>query len=220
MTLELKLLPKPLFEKVPNFANRDRPLYGTRIPKFNIAFHEILQIKKKIPDQQSYATFWILKAHEEGFFDGIDGYLKERGLSLIDFVMGFRKRACRNYPSFVRELYLYRLLIDFVEPKIDNKKFIYDIDWDSKGYDFVCIDKESEEPLFGIKSFLDSRLSNVMLEYKKQYRSKNILPYIELPVCPDNCFNLNDFYLNKKADMHSVVEFINEGVFDDIRRES
>lgn len=191
----LKKLPSPVFIKLERQDDSDPP----GLPYFVDAFDELLETLERIPTQNEFADHYICKART---------FLEGRNLN-ID---GFRNRALRNYPSFLRELQLYTLLKDkFAHSTIESSPVL-----DMEGVDLLVTNEDGLQ--FGICSFTNTEKACRFNERKDNGLRKYVsYPLLALAIDRNNCTKINGFWCYNDSHVRELENLIREKV---LRRNS
>ena len=109
-------------------------------PKTFFPFYEFLKFRKTIPSFEQMWRYYLIREKNQDFFNTTTRYIKG---SVFFYALEYR--ACKAYPSYVREL----LFILLVKEKFTDYEVIYDqmLDFE-KGIDILLI---KNDVYYGVK---------------------------------------------------------------------
>jgi len=176
------------------FSQKDERIeWKTKPPSFILSFYKFVYYKKRIPHQIEFWKYYS-EENKNDFSENIKQYLP-----------ALKARCYRAYPSFVRDIHFYYLMVEsnlfeqvLYHPEIDIKY----------GIDFVVRYKEKN---FGINCYIDTPRSQQGRE-KKQFRHSKVknLIHIDLPVHFKGCKKCGQFYLYSQRELSQLLKILNE----------
>lgn len=182
------------FMKLAFFMERDEQMeWKTMPPMFIYSFYRFVATYQRIPTQ---AEFWQFYLHnnQAKFTDQITSHLS-----------ALQARAYRAYPSFVRDVHFYYILVEsqwfdrvIYHPTIDVKY----------GIDFIV---QYRQQYFGVNCYISTPRSFQGRE-KKQFRHKKLsrLVLIDLPVHFKGSKKCGPFYLYSQRELNQLVALLNQ----------
>ena len=163
--------------------------WKTMPPMFIYSFYNFIAKHNRIPTQ---TEFWNFYCHENknNFTDKVKNSLRS-----------LQARAFRAYPSFVRDVHFYYILVEsemfdrvFYHPEVDVKY----------GIDFVVRYKDKN---FGVNCYIETPRSQQGRK-KKQFRHSKVkkLIHIDLPVHFKGSKKCGQFYLYSQRELTQLLK--------------
>lgn len=167
--------------------------WKTMPPMFIYSFYNFIAIYNRIPTQIEFWNFYY-QENKNNFTDKVKKSLR-----------ALQARAFRAYPSFVRDIHFYYVLIE--SEMFDRVLYHPDIDI-KYGIDFVVRYKEKN---YGINCYIDTPRSHQGRE-KKQFRHEKLkkLILINLAVNFKGSKKCGPFYLYSQRELTQLLKILNE----------
>lgn len=189
-TIETQIAPM----KLTFLVQKDNEIeWKTMPPMFIYSFYQFISNHNRIPAQTEFWNFYC-QENKNNFTDKVKKSLR-----------ALQARAFRAYPSFVRDVHFYYVLVE--SEMFDRVLYHPDIDI-KYGIDFVVRYKEKN---FGVNCYIDTPRSQQGRE-KKQFRHSKVknLIHIDLPVHFKGSKKCGQFYLYSQRELSQLLKILNE----------
>jgi len=191
-TIEQQIAPM----KLTFLVQKDHEIeWKTMPPMFIYSFYNFIANHNRIPTQVEFWNFYC-QENKNNFSDKVKNSLQ-----------ALQARAFRAYPSFVRDVHFYFILVEskmfdrvFYHPEVDVKY----------GIDFIVRYKDKN---YGVNCYIDTPRSHQGRE-KKQFRHSKVkkLIHIDLPVHFKGSKKCGQFYLYSQRELIQLLKILDENI--------